>query len=295
MQTHWKEKTSFALFVLPALALFILFYAYPIISGFYYAFTSWNSYLDVPKFIGLENFKDIFHDDLMKIAIKNNVILTIVVVLGQNLLAIGFALLLNQKIRGMNLFRAIIFIPVLLSTAVISYVWGYILDPLNGLFTHLFSFLHMTTLANIDWLGDPSYSLYTVCMVTIWEYAGFTMVIYLAGLKTIPAELYEAANMDGAGLFDRIRHITLPLLAPSITINSILTVIGCLKLFDQIYLLTEGGPAHSTEVFGTLIYNIAFKTMRLGYGNAIALVLTLVICLISLIQYTALSKREVQY
>jgi raffinose/stachyose/melibiose transport system permease protein len=295
MQTHWKEKTSFALFVLPALTIFILFYAYPIMSGFYYAFTSWNSYLDVPKFIGLENFKSLLHDDLIKVAIKNNVILTVIVVLGQNIIAIGFALLLNQKLKGMNVFRAIIFIPVLLSTAVISYIWGYILNPLDGLFTHLFSFLHLTTLANIDWLGDTSYSLYSVCAVTIWEYIGFSMVIYLAGLKTIPVELYEAAQIDGAGTIDKIRHITLPLLAPSITINSILTVIGCLKLFDQIYLLTEGGPAHATEVFGTLIYSIAFRTMRLGYGNAIALVLTFVICLISFIQYYFLSKREVQY
>jgi len=290
-----KNAVRFMMFVLPALAIYGLFYAYPIISGFYYSFTDWNGFGDDARFNGWDNFVELFQDDLIVIAIKNNFILSVVVVLVQNFLALAFAMLLYRKIKGHTFFRAVFFVPVLLSTAVIGYIWEYIFNPLQGVLHLTFQALGLSGLANIQWLGDPAYAIYSICAVVIWQYAGYSMVIYIAGLQTIPKEMYEAANIDGAGAWHKFKQVTFPLLAPAFTINMMISVIGCLKMFDQIYLLTQGGPAHQTEVFGTLIYGIAFKSQRLGYGAALAMVLTIAIVLISSVQYYFMRRREVSY
>ena len=140
----------------------------------------------------------------------------------------------------MTFFRSVVFVPVLLSSSVVCYMWVYLYSPLDGFFPTFFQFLNLNSLSKINWLGDPRYALLSVAIVGIWQYLGYVMVIYHAGLKTIPAELYEAAEIDGAGTMRRIRAITLPLLAPTLTINILLSIIGCLKYFDQVYLLTGG-------------------------------------------------------
>jgi len=290
-----RDLFRFMMFVLPALGVYSLFYAYPILSGFYYSLTNWNGFGDVPRFNGLDNYVELFHDELIRIAIKNNVILSVVVIVFQNILALAFAILLNQKIKGRTLFRAIIFVPALLSSAVIGYIWEYIYSPLQGVLHSMFSALGFHTLADINWLGDPTYALFSICAVVIWQFTGYSMVIYIAGLQTIPNDLYEAAEIDGAGAWHKFSKVTIPLLASAFTINLMIPLIGCLKMFDQVYLLTQGGPAHQTEVFGTLIYTIAFKSQRLGYGTALAMVLTVIIIIVSYIQYQILSKREVEY
>jgi raffinose/stachyose/melibiose transport system permease protein len=290
-----RELFRFMMFVLPAMGIYSLFYAYPILSGFFYSFTNWNGFGDVARFNGLDNFIELVHDELILIAIKNNIILSIVIIIAQNGLALILAILLNRKMKGHTIFRAVFFIPVLLSTAVIGYIWEYIFSPLQGVLHTAFSALGLTTLADINWLGDPSYAIFSICAVVIWQFTGYSMVIFIAGLQTIPKDLYEAAEIDGAGAWHKLKQITIPLLAPSFTINMMISMIGCLKMFDQVYLLTQGGPAHQTEVFGTLIYGIAFKSQRLGYGAAIAMVLTIAIVLISAIQYYFMRKREVEY
>ncbi|WP_052087756.1 carbohydrate ABC transporter permease [Paenibacillus wynnii] len=295
MRRKWRDLPAFLLFVLPAMIIFMAFYAYPILKGFVYAFTDWNSFLDTPSFVGFSNFRELASDEWVRTAMKNNLILTVVVVIMQNAFAVIFAVILNQKLKGMEIFRAVIFLPVLLSTAVISYIWSYMYSPLSGVIGPFMSSIGLDHLSKVDWLGDPKYSMLSISAVLIWEYTGYSMVIYLAGLKTIPSDLYEAGEIDGAGRWTQFRRITLPLLAPSITINSVIAVIGCLKQFDQVYLLTGGGPAHKTETFGTLIYNIAFQSQRLGYGTSIALVMTIGICIISAVQYAILSRREVHY
>ncbi|BBI35732.1 carbohydrate ABC transporter permease [Cohnella abietis] len=295
MSEKKRELLRFMMFVLPAMGIYSLFYAYPILSGFYYSFTNWNGFGDTALFNGLDNFIELVHDELILIAIKNNIILSVVIIIVQNALALIFAILLNKKMKGHTIFRAVFFIPVLLSTAVIGYIWEYIFSPLQGVLHVIFNSLGFTTLAEINWLGDPTYAIYSICAVVIWQFTGYSMVIYIAGLQTIPKDLYEAAEIDGAGAWHKLKQITIPLLAPAFTINMMISMIGCLKMFDQVYLLTQGGPAHQTEVFGTLIYGIAFKSQRLGYGAAIAMVLTIAIVLISTIQYYFMRKREVEY
>lgn len=290
-----KEKVFFVSFVFPALAIFITFYAYPIVSGFYYSLTNWSGFGDIPRFIGLDNFKALLDDDLIKIALKNNLIMTIIVVLLQNFLALGFAILLNQRFIGVNFFRAVIFIPVLLSTAVIGYIWDYIYSPIIGVLNSIMGWIGFSYFTDFDWLGNPKYAIFSISAVIIWQYTGYSMVIYLAGLQMIPKDLYESANIDGAGRWLKIRHITIPLLANSITINSVISVIGCLKMFDQVYILTSGGPGHATEVFGTLIYMFAFKTGQLGYGSALAVLLTVLVVAVATVQYRILKKREVEF
>jgi raffinose/stachyose/melibiose transport system permease protein len=295
MSQRANMRWSFALFVTPALLIFITFFIYPNTSSFYYAFTRWESFFGAPEYIGLQNFRDMASDDLVKGTLKNSLMLTLFIVFIQNGLALFFAILFNQKLRGMTFFRSVVFVPVLLSSSVVCYMWVYLYSPLDGFFPTFFQFMNLNSLSKINWLGDPRYALLSVAIVGIWQYLGYVMVIYHAGLKTIPAELYEAAEIDGAGTMRRIRTITLPLLAPTLTINILLSIIGCLKYFDQVYLLTGGGPAHTTEVFGTLIYSVAFRGQHLGYGSAISLVLTLIICSISFIQYSIMRRREVQY
>ena len=295
MSEKKRDLYRFAMFVLPALGIYGLFYAYPILSGFYYSLTDWNGFGDVPRFSGLSNFIELYHDELIRIAFKNNLILSVVVIVVQNALALGLAVLLHQKIRGRTLFRATLFVPALLSSAVIGYIWEYIYSPLQGVLHTTFGALGLETLADVNWLGDPAYALFSICAVIIWQFTGYSMVIYIAGLQTIPVDLYEAADIDGAGTLQKFRKITIPLLASAFTINMMISLIGCLKMFDQVYLLTQGGPAHQTEVFGTLIYSIAFKTQRLGYGTALAMVLTVLILIVSYVQYRILSKREVEY
>ncbi|QGQ95125.1 sugar ABC transporter permease [Paenibacillus psychroresistens] len=295
MSEKKRDFIRFAMFVLPALGIYSLFFAYPIARGFFYSFTYWEGFGDIPRFNGLTNYIDLFKDDLIHIALKNNLIISVVVIIVQNVLALSFAILLNQKMKGHMFFRAIIFFPVLLSSAVIGYIWDYIYSPLEGVLHTVFSGLGYLSAAEINWLGDPTYALFSICAVIIWQYTGYSMVIYIAGLQTIPKDLYEAAEIDGAGSWKKFTHITIPLLASSFTINMMISVIGCLKLFDQVYLLTQGGPAHQTEVFGTLIYSIAFKSQQLGYGTALAMALTFLILVISSTQYYFMSKREVEY
>jgi len=286
---------TYLLFLAPALLLFTAFYAAPILSGFYYGFTDWRGLSFAADWVGLRNFANVFRDPLFATALRNIFILSIVVLLLQHVAAILLAVLLDQKLKGVAWMRAVIFYPAILNTVVIGYIWSYMYSPFVGFLPKFFERLGLADLASIDWIGRTDLAIFAIAFVIIWQYTGYSMMIYMAGLQSIPQDIYESAKIDGAGARQTFFRITLPLLVPAITVNTVLSVIGNLKQFEHIMVMTQGGPANSTQVFGTLIYQFAFQTSQPGYGTAMAMILSAFILIVTFLQIRLLGRWEVKY
>lgn len=280
-------------FAVPALAVYALVVLYPSLAGGVYAFTDWSGLTGASSFVGLENFRTLFSEDVARGALRNTFLLTVFIVVVQNLVGLLLALGVHSAIKTRGLLRVIFFAPVVVSPVVIAFLWKYLFSPApdQGI-NALLGFFGLTFLRQ-DWLGDSGVALWSVGLTVVWQYAGFSMVIFLAALQTVPEELLDAARIDGAGAVARFRHVVLPLIAPAMTINLMLSTIGGLKLFDQIFAITNGGPGFSTETFSTLIYKQAFVSGRYGYATAIALVLAIIVTAVSLVQLRYLREREV--
>jgi raffinose/stachyose/melibiose transport system permease protein len=281
-------------FAAPALAIYALIVLYPSLAGGFYAFTSWSG-IGSAKWVGLENFKTLFSDDQSFGSLLNTLKLTVFVVVVQNAIGFALALAVHTRIKSRNVLRVLFFAPAVLSPVVIAFLWKYMFnpDPDAGL-NALLGFFGLDFLQQ-NWLGDPGVALWAVALTVVWQYAGFSMVIFLAALQGIPRELEEAAALDGAGRLQRLRHVVIPLIAPALTINVTLSTIGGLKLFDQVFAITGGGPGYSTETLSTLIYKQAFVFGQYGYSTAVALVLTLLVSGLALVQLRFLQGREVTY
>ncbi|MFE4176984.1 carbohydrate ABC transporter permease [Streptomyces sp. NPDC056909] len=280
------------IFVVPALAVYALVVLYPSLAGVGYAFTDWSGVGDF-SFVGLDNFRTLLDDDRALESIGNTLLLTFAVVVVQNGVGLLLALGVNAEIRSRSLLRIIFFAPAVVSPVMVAFLWKYVYNPDNG--AGLNAVLGAVGLDGLrqDWLGDPSLALWSVAAMVVWQYAGYSMVIFLAGLQGVPAELHEAARIDGAGTWQRFRHVTWPLLAPALTINLMLSTIGGLKLFDQVYAATNGGPGTSSETLSTVLYKEAFVFGKFGYSTAVALVLALFVAAVSLVQLRYLRAREV--
>jgi raffinose/stachyose/melibiose transport system permease protein len=281
-------------FAAPALAVYALIVLYPSLAGAVYAFTDWSG-IGSAKWVGLENFKTLFSDQQSFGSLKNTLELTAFIVVVQNAIGLALALAVHARIKTRQFLRVMFFAPAVLSPVVIAFLWKYMLnpDPDSGL-NALLGFLGLGFLQQ-NWLGDPGVALWAVGLTVVWQFAGYSMVIFLAALQGIPRELEEAAALDGAGRWQRFRHIVFPLLAPAMTINLTLSTIGGLKLFDQVFAITGGGPGYATETLSTLIYKQAFVFGLYGYSTAVALVLTLLVSALALLQVRYLRSREVAY
>ncbi|WP_431907323.1 carbohydrate ABC transporter permease [Nonomuraea jabiensis] len=275
------------LFAAPALVVYALVVLYPAAAGVVYAFTDWSGIGQDMSFVGLANFGALLDDEQAMGSIGNTLLLTVAIVAVQNGVGLLLALGVNAKLKSRALLRVIFFAPVVVSPVMVAFLWKYVYNPdpsagLNGLLG-----------LSVDWLGDPSVALWSIAGMVVWQYAGYSMVIFLAGLEGVPKELHEAAMIDGAGTFQRFRYVTWPLLAPAVTINLMLSTIGGLKLFDQIFAATNGGPGYATETLSTVLYKQAFVFGKFGYSTAIALVLALFVAAVSLVQVYYLRNREV--
>jgi raffinose/stachyose/melibiose transport system permease protein len=281
-------------FAAPALAVYALIVLYPSLAGAVYAFTDWSG-IGSAKWVGLENFKTLFSDQQSFGSLKNTLELTAFIVVVQNAIGLALALAVHARIKTRQFLRVMFFAPAVLSPVVIAFLWKYMFnpDPDSGL-NALLGFLGLGFLQQ-NWLGDPGVALWAVGLTVVWQFAGYSMVIFLAALQGIPRELEEAAALDGAGRWQRFRHIVFPLLAPAMTINLTLSTIGGLKLFDQVFAITGGGPGYATETLSTLIYKQAFVFGLYGYSTAVALVLTLLVSALALLQVRYLRSREVAY
>lgn len=277
-------------FALPALVAYGVMLIGPSIAGAIYAFTDWNQLGGSVHFIGLGNFRQIIHDSAAIASLKNTLFLAIAVMIGQNVAGLGLALGVHGALKTRNLLRLFFFAPVVMSPVAVAYLWQYIYSPTGALNT-LLGDIGLGTLER-TWLGDPNIALWAVAVAIIWQYTGYSMVIYLAGLESVPQELQEAAALDGAGAVGRFRYVTWPLLAPATTISVVLSIIMSLTVFDQVFAMTSGGPGYSTATVSTEMYQEAFVYGHFAYGTALALTLTLIVACVATINLTLLRRRE---
>lgn len=275
---------------LPAIVFVIGVHYLATLTGGFFAFTNWTGLGDW-EFIGVDNFVRIFNDPLLLGSVTNTLFLAFGSVILTNIIGLLFALAINRMLKSRYILRTLLFLPVVLSPLAVSYVWKFIFQfdgPLNG-------FLGAVGLESWQkvWLADPTWSIWAILTVVVWQQCGFVMVIYLAGLASVPVEVEEAAALDGAGVFKRFWHVTVPAIRPSIAIATTLGIIQGLRIFDQILALTGGGPAGSTETLATQVYKQAFSLGQFGFGSALALVLTLIILAFAILQQYLTRERGV--
>jgi raffinose/stachyose/melibiose transport system permease protein len=276
--------------VLPALLAYLVIVIYPTLRDGVEAFTNWSGIGFAQKFIGFTNFVTIWHDSELRSALWHTAVIAVVVTVVQNGVGLLVALALHQRLKTRLVLRALFFLPVVFNPIVIAYTWQFIYDNGGSLDTALQTF-GLGSLQR-DWLGSPNLALWSVLVAMIWQYVGYSMVIFLAGLEGIPKEVNEAALLDGAGSVPRFRYVTWPLLAPALTINAALTMIGGLNAFTVVFAMTGGGPGNATQTVTTVLFQDAFTFGRYGYGTAIALCLSVLVTVVALVQLKVLRRRE---
>jgi raffinose/stachyose/melibiose transport system permease protein len=277
-------------FVLPALALFSFIVLVPTVRGVYYAFTDWDGLDPAFRFVGLDNFVALADDADARQAIWHTLLIAVAITVIQNGCGLLLALGVNTIIKSRNVLRVFLFAPAVVTPIVTAYLWRNLLGP-DGAVNSLLSAAGLDSWQR-DWLGDPQLALWSIIAVIVWQYSGYSMVIFLAGLQSVPKEIYEAAALDGVGRVRCFWSVIRPLLAPAFTINLMLSIIGGIKLFDQVYALTGGGPGHATDTLSTLIYKDAFTLGEFGYSIALAVVLTVIVAVVSTGQYLVLARSE---
>ena len=285
-----REAAWAYLFLAPFFLGLLFFILGPVLAALAISFTSWDL-LSSPRWIGLANYRELFGDRLFRIALTNTVYFTVVSVPVTLLLALGLAALMNRKLRGISALRAVYFFPVTASIVAVSLLWSWMYTPDFGIINYLLSLLG---LPKVNWLVDPQMAMPSVIIMSIWRGLGFNIVVFLAGLQSIPGDLYEAAELDGAGGWDRFRQITVPLLTPTIFFAAIMALIASFQVFEQTYIMTQGGPGNATM---TLVYQIflnGFTYLRMGYASAMSFILFAILFLITIVQ-VRLQTRWVHY
>lgn len=280
--------------VAPNVLGLMFFFGLPVLMAFGTSFNEWNA-IRPPRFVGLDNFERLLYEDSFEQALTNTFKLIALVVPAEILLALGVALLLNLPLRGRGVLRALYFLPVVTSTVAASVVWTGIFQPRYGILSQV---LEPFGLGETKWLVEPGLVLIPVAVVAVWQRVGFDMVIFLAGLQTIPGVLYEAALIDGAGRWQRFRHVTLPMLSPTTFLVVVLAVINSFQIFDQVYVMTlrtvPGGVGGSATTLTYYLYRRAFTNSEFGYASAVALVLFAIILLVTVFQLR-IQRRWVYY
>jgi raffinose/stachyose/melibiose transport system permease protein len=276
----------------PALVVYSFVVIVPSIRGALFAFTKWNGDTLTAPWVGLRNFRRLASDPIAIGAIENTILLAVVITVGQTVLGLLLALGMNQRLRTRSALRTAFFLPVILTPVVTGYIWSYLLAP-HGAVNDA---LHSVGLSGLefDWLGDRRTALWSVAVVIVWQYVGFSMVIFLAGLQAVPREIVEAAMVDGAGAFRRFISVTLPLINGALVINTVLTLIAGLSQFDLVYIMTGGGPAGTSDTLSLAIVKTGFQLGDYSFGTAMSLVAAAIIGVVAALQYIVLSRRVSQ-
>jgi len=289
-----KTRTgALMVFLGPALFAIAIFFFVPVLAAFVMSFTDFDIYslgdIKYARFVGIRNYVQLFEDPLFWKALKNTLYFLLVGGPLSVSVSLAAALLLNSRaVRFKALFRFIYFTPVVTTLVAIAVVWRYVYHPRFGLLNTAMEFLGF---APIDWLGDPVWAMPALILMAVWKNFGYNMIIFIAGLQNIPASLYEAASIDGAGPFQQFLRITLPLLAPTTVFISIITMIGYFQFFAEPYVMTQGGPLNSTLSIVLLMYQQGFRWWNMGYSAALAFVLFAMILVASIVQ-TRIQKRK---
>jgi len=276
-------------FILPNFLGFALFTLVPVIAAFVLAFMNWDAY-NPPTWAGFSNFVRLFGDDNFHVALGNTLLFALGHVPLTLAISLGLALLLNQKLRGIAFFRVAIFFPYITSLVAIAIVWNMLFDPTSG---PINQFLHLIGIANPPgWTASTGWSLPAVIITAVWRDMGYYMVLFLAGLQAIPQEYYEAASMDGAGRWRQFWSVTLPSLRPTTFLVLVLLSVSSFKVFDLIFVMTQGGPGRATLVLSQLIYQDGIINGQFGYSSAISLVLFVIVLIVTVFQFRIQQIRE---
>lgn len=274
-----REILDFYLFIAPWLIGLVVFLVYPLVNSLYLSFTRYTVGTN-PVWIGMENYSSSFRDPRFLNSLWVTIRFAVISIPGVTLTALGLALLLSQKIKGVNVFRTIYFMPSVMPTVAISLTWFYVLRPDSG---PLAGFLALVGVDMPQLLSEKASALPTLIMINIWLSFGGQMVIYLAGIKGIPADLYEVAQIDGAGRVTKFWYVTLPMLSPTIFLNLVLGIIGAMQMFDVPYMMTKGGPRESTLTLMYYLYNTGWVEIRMGLASALGWILFMLIMVITLL------------
>ena len=283
---RWAAIPAGVWFVAPALTLIGVFFFLPVAASLLLSFTDFDIYalgrLDRLRFIGLDNYRRLLADPLFWTALRNTLYFVVVGGPLSVLVSLGAALLVNHRLtRFQGWFRTLLFLPVVTTLVAVAVVWRYLYHPRHGFLNYV---LGWVGLPPIDWLGDPDWAMPAIILMAVWKNFGFNMVVFIAGLQSIPRRLYEAAEIDGADGWAQFRYITLPMLAPTFLFVTVITLIGYFQLFAEPYVMTQGGPADSTLSVALLMFQEGFRWWNLGYAAAVAFVLFLIILAGTLVQ-----------
>lgn len=274
---------------LPAMLLFSMFFIYPLLKGIGLSLTDYNG-MTSPNFIGLDNFISFFNDSRAKTDVGNTIFFALACAPLLNIFGLGYALVLDKHFRGKSIVRAIVYLPAVISPLIMGYTWYFILQPKRGLLFQFGNALNLNIMGG-NWMGDRFTALTVLVLVNVWQFVGMTMIIYLAGLQSIPQEMYEVSKIEGAGRFQTLWHVTLPLLIQSIKINVITNIIGSLSVFEIIMALTEGGPGYDTESLSIYIMRMCYGSFT-GYSTAVAIILFLIILVPVIVSLRYIETKE---
>lgn len=286
----WRAPLFIWAFATPALLVYLTFVLVPVALAAVYSFFNWNGLSALERFIGFDNYVRAFGDPVFVGAIGHNLAIVGLSLIIQGPLAIAIALLLNRPLRGRTLIRTLIFVPYVLSEVVAGLAFRLLLPP-NGPFDGILTALGWAG-DKPNWLADPDLAFWTLFVVLTWKYLGFAIILFLAGLQGVPDELAEAASIDGASWWQIQRHITLPLLGPTIRIWAFLSIIGSLQLFDMVWILTGGGPINSTATMATYMVEYGNGRSQIGYGSAVAVILFVISLVIALLYQRFVLRRD---
>ena len=294
-RSGWKVAgrwPTIALFLLPALALYVLFVLLPVVQAAYYSLFKWNGLQPLTDFIGLNNYATAISSPTFATAVSNNLLIIGLSLTIQIPFSLSLAVLLNRRFPGRAIFRLLFFLPYVLSEAITGIVFSLLLRP--GSFVD--SSLQQVGLGGLiqDWLGDTGLVMITLFVIISWKYFGFHMILLLAGLQGIPREIEEAALIDGAGRWQAFRHVTLPLLGPTLRVSVFLSMIGALQLFDMIWVMTAGGPLNASNTMAIAMFKAGFKSTQMGYGSALAVILFAFGLVLALAYQRYVLRRDVE-
>ena len=275
-KTNWKLGALILTFLLPALTLYCVYTISSLVVTAVYSLQDWSGVGNSMTFIGLDNYARMFRDPTMLICIKNNLLIVATAMLFQIPPAMILALLINTAVKGIKVFRAVYFFPQLMSTAAVGILWVLFYDPYFGLINNLLAVLGFGPVAS-GWLGDARIAIWCVIVVICWQNIPFHMILLNAGLKGIPQDVYESAHLDGASAWQTYWHITFPLMSTAIKTCCTLALIGSIRYFDLIYVMTQGGPNNATQLLATYMYRKGFLEFSMGYASTIAVALFVII------------------
>lgn len=293
-----RARTSFLrsqwftgyLFITPSMIVLAAFVFWPILDTFWLSFHNWSLLDPSHQYVGLLNYRQLFQDPVFWTSVKNTIYYTVATVVPTIVISLALAILCSLALKGIAFFKAIYFLPVISSFAIIAIIWSFLMDPDIGLLTYYLKIMHFPA---PDLLRDPRYAMFGVIIVAIWKNAGFNMVIFIAGIQGISTSMYEASKLDGASAWQRFRYITLPMLRHTLLFVVIISVISSFQVFDQVYVMTRGGPLFSTETIVYYIYHQGFENLNMGLGSAAAWLLFIVVFILTIFQLKAFRYNDV--